>query len=421
MAAAPHSADSSKGGGLIGWIDQRFPLTKLWKEQVAEYYAPKNFNFWYYFGSLALLILVMQLITGIFLTMNYKPSSAEAFASVEYIMRDVSWGWLIRYMHSTGASAFFIVVYLHMFRALMYGSHRKPRELLWIFGCLIFLALMAEGFLGYVLPWGNMSYWGAQVIVSLFGSLPYVGGALVEWIRGDYYIADATLNRFFALHVAALPLALIFLVIAHLMALHEVGSNNPDGIEIHDHKDAEGHPLDGIPFHPYYTVKDLLGVAGFLLLFCGVIFFAPTFGGLFLESPNFEPANALQTPPHIAPVWYFTPFYAMLRAVPSFAGTQVWGVLVMGASIVVLFFVPWLDRSPVHSIRYRGPIYKVMLTIFVLSFISLGICGLKPPSGIYPTLAKVSTILYFAFFLLMPWYTKFDSVKPVPERVTGHA
>ena len=421
MAAAPESADSSKGGRFIGWIDQRFPLTKLWKEQVAEYYAPKNFNFWYYFGSLAMLILVMQLVTGIFLTMNYKPSSAEAFASVEYIMRDVSWGWLIRYMHSTGASAFFIVVYLHMFRALLYGSHRKPRELLWIFGCLIFLVLMAEGFMGYVLPWGNMSYWGAQVIVSLFGSLPVIGQDLVEWIRGDYYIADATLNRFFALHVAALPLALIFLVIAHLMALHEVGSNNPDGIEIKKYKDAQGHPLDGIPFHPYYTVKDLLGVAGFLLLFCGVIFFAPTFGGLFLEAPNFEPANALQTPPHIAPVWYFTPFYAMLRAVPSFAGTQVWGVLVMGASIVVLFFVPWLDRSPVYSIRYRGPIYKVMLAIFVLSFVCLGICGLKPPSGIYPTLAKVCTILYFAFFLLMPWYTKFDSVKPVPERVTGHA
>jgi ubiquinol-cytochrome c reductase cytochrome b subunit len=421
MAAAPESADSSKGGGLIGWIDQRFPLTKLWKDQVAEYYAPKNFNFWYYFGSLALLILVNQLVTGIFLTMNYKPSSAEAFSSIEYIMRDVDWGWLIRYMHSTGASAFFIVIYLHMFRALLYGSHRKPRELVWIFGCLIFLLLMAEGFMGYVLPWGNMSYWGAQVIVSLFGSLPYIGGALVEWIRGDYYIADATLNRFFALHVAALPLALIFLVIAHLMALHEVGSNNPDGIEIHDHEDAQGHPLDGIPFHPYYTVKDLMGVAGFLLLFCGVIFFAPTFGGLFLESPNFEPANALQTPPHIAPVWYFTPFYAMLRAVPSFAGTQVWGVLVMGASIIVLFFVPWLDRSPVRSIRYRGPMYKVMLAIFVLSFISLAICGLKPPSGIYPTLAKVCTVLYFAFFLLMPWYTKFDSVKPVPERVTGHA
>ena len=421
MAEAPESADSSKGGSLIGWIDQRFPLTKLWKEQVSEYYAPKNFNFWYYFGSIAMLVLVNQLVTGIFLTMNYKPSAAEAFASVEYIMRDVDGGWLIRYLHSTGASAFFIVVYLHMFRALLYGSHRKPRELLWIFGCLIFVLLMAEAFMGYVLPWGNMSYWGAQVIVSLFGSLPYIGGALVDWIRGDYYIADATLNRFFALHVAALPLALIFLVIAHLMALHEVGSNNPDGIEIKKHKDADGHPLDGIPFHPYYTVKDLYGVAGFLLLFCGVVFFAPTFGGLFLESPNFEPANALQTPPHIAPVWYFTPFYAMLRAVPSFAGTQVWGVMVMGAAVGVLFFVPWLDRSPVRSIRYRGPIYKVMLTIFVLSFIALAICGLKPPAGIYPTLAKVCTVLYFAFFLLMPWYTKFDSVKPVPERVTGHA
>jgi ubiquinol-cytochrome c reductase cytochrome b subunit len=421
MAAAPESADSSQGGSLIGWIDRRFPLTKLWNEHLAQYYAPKNFNFWYYFGSLALLILVNQLVTGIFLTMNYKPSSAEAFSSVEYIMRDVNWGWLIRYLHSTGASAFFIVVYLHMFRALLYGSHRKPRELLWIFGCLIFLVLMAEGFMGYVLPWGNMSYWGAQVIVSLFGSVPVIGQTLVEWIRGDYYIADATLNRFFALHVAALPLALIFLVVAHVLALHEVGSNNPDGIEIKKYKDAEGHPLDGIPFHPYYTVKDLVGVAGFLLLFCGVIFFAPSFGGLFLESPNFEPANPLQTPPHIAPVWYFTPFYAMLRAVPSFAGTQIWGVLVMGASIVVLFFLPWLDRSPVNSIRYRGPIYKVMLAIFVVSFICLGVCGLKPPSGIYPTLAKVCTVLYFAFFLLMPWYTKFDSVKPVPERVTGHA
>jgi ubiquinol-cytochrome c reductase cytochrome b subunit len=417
MAAAPETAGTK---GFLGWIDQRFPLTALWRSQVSEYYAPKNFNFWYYFGSLALLVLANQLITGIFLTMNYKPSSAEAFASVEYIMRDVNWGWLIRYMHSTGASAFFVVIYLHMFRALLYGSHRKPRELLWIFGCLIFLVLMAEGFMGYVLPWGNMSFWGAQVIVSLFGSLPVIGGGLVEWIRGDYVIADATLNRFFALHVVALPLALIMLVVAHLMALHEVGSNNPDGIEIHEHNDAKGHPLDGIPFHPYYTVKDLVGVMGFLVLFCGVIFFAPTFGGLFLESPNFEPANPLQTPPHIAPVWYFTPFYAMLRAVPSFAGTQVWGVLVMGASIVVLFFVPWLDRSPVRSIRYRGPIYKIMLAIFVVSFITLGVCGLKPPSGIYPTLAKVCTLLYFAFFLLMPWYTRIDKVKPVPQRITAH-
>jgi len=421
MAAASDSTDSSKSGGLLGWIDQRFPLTLLWKTQVSEYYAPKNFNFWYYFGILATVVLVNQLVTGIFLTMNYKPSSAEAFSSVEYIMRDVEWGWLIRYMHSTGASAFFIVVYLHMFRALLYGSHRKPRELLWLFGCVIFVMLMAEAFMGYVLPWGNMSFWGAQVITSLFGSLPVIGTQLVEWVRGDYVIADATLNRFFALHVAAVPLALVFLVIAHLMALHEVGSNNPDGIEIKKLKDSAGHPLDGIPFHPYYTVKDTMGTAVFLLVFCAVIFFAPTFGGLFLESANFEPANLLQTPPHIAPVWYFTPYYAMLRAVPSFAGTQVWGVLVMGSAIVVLFFLPWLDRSPVKSIRYRGPMYKVALAIFSISFIILGVCGMRPPSGIYPLLAKICTALYFAFFLLMPWYTRLDSVKPVPERVTGHA
>ena len=418
MAAAPESAGFRKGGGLIHWIDQRFPLLSLWKDHMAEYYAPKNFNFWYYFGSLALLVLVNQLVTGIFLTMSYNPSAAEAFGSIEYIMRDVEWGWLIRYMHSTGASAFFIVVYLHMFRSLMYGSHRKPRELLWIFGCLIFLVLMAESFMGYVLPWGNMSFWGAQVIVSLFGSLPVIGHGLVEWIRGDYVIADATLNRFFALHVAALPLALVFLVIAHIMALHEVGSNNPDGIEIKMHKGADGHPLDGVPFHPYYTVKDIVGVAGFLLLFCGVIFFAPALGGLFLEDANFEPANALQTPPHIAPVWYFTPFYAMLRAIPSLGGTQVWGVLVMGAAIVVLFFLPWLDRSPVKSIRYRGPIFKVALALFVISFIILGMCGLKPPSGIYPLLARICTGVYFAFFLLMPWYSRWDTVKPVPQRVT---
>jgi ubiquinol-cytochrome c reductase cytochrome b subunit len=418
MASAPKSAGTGQGGGLIHWIDQRFPLMSLWKDHMAEYYAPKNFNFWYYFGSLALLVFVNQLVTGIFLTMSYKPSATEAFGSIEYIMRDVEWGWLIRYLHSTGASAFFIVVYLHMFRSLMYGSHRKPRELLWIFGCLIFLALMAESFMGYVLPWGNMSYWGAQVIVSLFGSLPVIGTSLVEWIRGDYVIADATLNRFFALHVAALPLALVFLVIAHIMALHEVGSNNPDGIEIKEHKGPDGHPLDGIPFHPYYTVKDIVGVAVFLLLFCGVIFFSPALGGLFLEDANFEPANPLQTPPHIAPVWYFTPFYAMLRAVPSLWGTQVWGVLVMGASIVVLFFLPWLDRSPVKSIRYRGPIFKVALAIFSVSFFILAVCGMKPPLGIYPLLARICTGLYFAFFLLMPWYSRWDAVKPVPQRVT---
>jgi ubiquinol-cytochrome c reductase cytochrome b subunit len=417
--AAPDTAGAGKG--LMGWIDQRFPLSKMWKEHASEYYAPKNFNFWYYFGALSLFVLANQLVTGIFLTMSYKPSAAEAFASVEYIMRDVDWGWLIRYMHTTGASAFFIVIYLHMFRALLYGSHRKPRELVWIFGCLIFLLLMAEAFMGYVLPWGNMSFWGAQVIVSLFSSLPVVGGALVEWIRGDYNIGDPTLNRFFALHVAALPLALVFLVVAHILALHEVGSNNPDGIDIKKHKDAAGHPLDGVPFHPYYTVKDTVGLAGFLLVFCGIIFFAPNFFGLFLESPNFEVANPLQTPPDITPVWYFTPFYAMLRAVPSFAGTQVWGVLVMGAAVMVLFFVPWLDRSPVRSIRYRGPIYKVMIGLFVISFVTLAVCGMRPPSGIYPILARVCTAMYFIFFLAMPWYTKYESVKPEPERVTGHA
>src|SRR5712672_2708904 len=423
MAAVhgPKGGYTPERKGFLGWLNKRLPVDEFIRSQLTGYYAPKNFNIWYFFGSLALLVLVLQLATGIFLTMFYKPGEATSFDSVEYIMREVNFGWLIRYLHSTGASAFFIVVYLHMFRAFLYGSYRAPRELLWILGMLVYLALMAEAFMGYVLPWGNMSFWGAQVIVNLFSTIPAIGPPLVEWIRGDYGIADATLNRFFSLHVVAVPLALLLLVVLHLVALRQTGSNNPDGIEIKKKLGPDGHPLDGIPFHPYYTVKDLMGVAGFLLLFCGVIFFAPTFGGLFLESPNFEPANVLQTPPHIAPVWYFTPFYAMLRAVPSFAGTQVWGVLVMGASIVVLFFVPWLDHSPVRSIRYRGPIYKVMLAIFVLSFIALGICGLKPPSGIYPTLAKVATVLYFAFFLLMPWYTKLDSVKPVPERVTGHA
>src|ERR1700736_5179115 len=416
-----NDSDRVASPGLLGWIDARFPLSKMMREHLTEYYTPKNFNFWYYFGSIALFVLAMQIVTGIFLTMSYKPSSAEAFGSVEYIMRDVDWGWLIRYLHSTGASAFFIVVYLHMFRSLMYGSYRAPRELLWLIGMGIYVCLMAEAFFGYLLPWGNMSYWGAQVIVNLFSTIPFVGSSLVEWIRGDYYISDITLNRFFALHVVALPLVLVAIVAAHILALHEVGSLNPDGIEIKKAKDARGIPLDGVPFHPYFTVKDLYGLAVFLTLFCGVVFFAPTFFGLFLEPPNFEPANSMQTPPHIAPVWYFTPFYAMLRAVPSFAGTQIWGVLVMVAAIVVLFFLPWLDRSPVKSIRYKGPITKVMLGLFAVSFVVLAVCGLKPPSGIYPMLAKVCTVLYFAFFLLMPWYTKIDSVKPVPERVTGHA
>jgi len=402
---------------LVTWIDDRFPMTKLWKEQVAEYYAPKNMNFWYYFGSLAMMALVIQILTGIFLTMNYKPSAAEAFGSVEYIMRDVEWGWLIRYMHSTGASAFFIVVYLHMFRSLLYGSYQKPRELLWIFGMLIYFALMAEGFFGYLLPWGNMSYWGAQVIVSLFGAIPYVGDSLTEWIRGDFFISDVTLNRFFALHVIAIPFALVFLVIAHLMALHEVGSNNPDGVEIKKVKGPDGIPLDGIAFHPYYTVKDMVGVGVFLLLFCGVIFFAPTMGGYFLEHANFEPANALQTPPHIAPVWYYTPFYAILRSVPN----KPLGAALMGVAVLLFVFLPWLDRSKVKSIRYRGPLFKFFITAFAISFLALGYLGMQPVTPAYTMAARVFATVYFAFFLLMPWYTSIDKTKPVPTRVTYHA
>jgi ubiquinol-cytochrome c reductase cytochrome b subunit len=374
-------------------------------------------NFWYFFGSLALVVLVIQILSGIFLTMNYKPSAAEAFGSVEYIMRDVEWGWLIRYIHSTGASAFFIVVYLHMFRALLYGSYQKPRELLWIFGMLIYFALMAEAFMGYLLPWGNMSYWGAQVIVSLFGAIPGIGDSLTEWIRGDFYISDVTLNRFFALHVIAIPFALVFLVIAHLMALHEVGSNNPDGVEIKKVKGPDGIPLDGIAFHPYYTVKDLVGLGVFLILFSLVLFFAPTMGGYFLEHANFEPANALQTPPHIAPVWYFTPFYAILRAVPS----KGLGAALMGIAVVLFVFLPWLDRGKVKSIRYRGPLFKFFLFSFAISFIALGYLGLQAPTPAYTMAARFFTVIYFAYFLLMPWYTSIDKTKPVPSRVTYHA
>ncbi len=402
---------------LLIWIDARFPLSKMWREHISEYYAPKNFNFWYYFGSLAMLVLVIQIVTGIFLTMSYKPSSAEAFASVEYIMRDVNWGWLIRYMHSTGASAFFIVVYLHMFRAVLYGSYKKPRELLWLFGMLIYVALMAEAFFGYLLPWGQMSYWGAQVIVSLFGAIPFgIGEALVEWVRGDYFISDITLNRFFALHVIAVPFALVFLVIAHILALHEVGSNNPDGIEIKENKDAKGIPRDGIPFHPYYTVKDIMGVAVFLAAFSAVVFFAPEMGGYFLEHANFEPANSLKTPEHIAPIWYFTPFYAILRAVPD----KLLGVLLMSAAIVMLFILPWLDRSPVKSIRYRGWIFRLAVALFAVSFVALGYLGMQPVSATLTLAARVFATIYFLFFLLMPFYTRWDRTKKVPDRVTYH-
>ncbi len=404
---------------VMGWVDARFPLTATYKAHLSEYYAPKNFNFWYFFGSLALLVLVLQIVTGIFLTMNYKPDAELAFASVEYIMRDVEWGWLIRYMHSTGASMFFVVVYLHMFRGLMYGSYRKPRELIWIFGVLIYLALMAEAFLGYLLPWGQMSFWGAQVIVNLFAAVPFIGNDLSEWIRGDFVISDATLNRFFAFHVIALPLVLIALVAVHLVALHEVGSNNPDGVEIKKKKDANGIPLDGIPFHPYYTVKDIVGVIVFLMVFSAIVFFAPEMGGYFLEANNFIPADPLKTPLHIAPLWYFTPFYAILRAVPPLFGSQFPGVVAMGLSIVLLFFLPWLDRSKVKSIRYRGPIYKIMLALFIVSFIGLGYLGLLPSTPLLTIVAQVFSVIYFLFFLLMPWYTSIDKTKPEPERVTG--
>jgi ubiquinol-cytochrome c reductase cytochrome b subunit len=416
------SAEDQTTTGFLGWIDKRFPATKVWNEHLAQYYAPKNFNFWYFFGSLAILVLVLQILTGIWLAMNYKPSATEAFASVEYIMRDVNWGWLIRYLHSTGASAFFIVIYLHMFRGLLYGSYRKPRELLWIIGVVIYLAMMATAFFGYLLPWGQMSYWGAQVIVNLFSAVPGIGEDLSVWVRGDYVISDVTLNRFFAFHFL-LPFVLAALVFVHVVALHKVGSNNPDGIEVKygpkGNRWDPNAPADGIPFHPYYTVKDIVGVVVFLAIFLAIVFYGPSLGGLFLEAPNFQPANPLKTPPHIAPVWYFTPFYAMLRAVPPMFGSQFPGVLVMFAAILILFFLPWLDRSPVKSVRYKGPIFKVALAIFAVSFVVLAYLGLQPASPLSTLMAQIFTALYFAFFLLMPFYSKLDSVKPVPERVTA--
>ena len=410
---------------LLNWVDERFPLTASYKAHLSEYYAPKNFNFWYFFGSLALLVLAIQIVSGIFLTMHYKPDAAMAFASVEYIMRDVDYGWLIRYIHSTGASMFFVVVYLHMFRGLIYGSYRQPRELIWIFGVIIYLVLMGEAFMGYLLPWGQMSYWGAQVIINLFAAIPFVGEDLSIWIRGDYVVGDATLNRFFALHVIALPLVLLLLVVLHLGALHEVGSNNPDGVEIK--KGPKGNrwsptaPADGIPFHPYYTVKDTFYVGFFLIVAAFIIFFAPAFGGWFLEHDNFTEANPLVTPEHIKPVWYYTPYYAMLRVVPSFFGIKLWGVLVMFGAIAVLFLVPWLDKSKVKSYRYRGVLSWAMLLMFAVSFLWLGKIGAGP--GTDPTetiIGRVLTFLYFAFFITMPVWTKLDKTKPVPERVTMH-
>ncbi len=455
------SPDAPAAAKLMNWVDNRFPASKLYKEHMSEYYAPKNFNFWYVFGSLALLVLVIQIVTGIFLTMHYKPDAALAFGSVEYIMRDVPWGWLVRYMHSTGASAFFVVVYLHMFRGLIYGSYRKPRELIWLFGCGIFLCLMAEAFMGYLLPWGQMSYWGAQVIVNLFAAIPFIGPDLALLIRGDYVVGDATLNRFFAFHVIAVPLVLLGLVVAHLIALHEVGSNNPDGVEIKKYKDASGKPLDGIAFHPYYTVHDIFGVSIFLMVFSAIVFFAPEAGGYFLEYNNFIPADSLKTPSHIAPVWYFTPYYSMLRAITSqmmyalvacvLAGAvlgvlkakigglfkavivggaavlviamlmfdpKFWGVVVMGGAVIILFFLPWLDHSPVKSIRYRPDWHKYMYGIFVINFVVLGYLGIKPPSLINERVSQVGTLFYFGFFLLMPWWSRLGTFKTPPDRVT---
>ncbi|HEY5633973.1 MAG TPA: cytochrome bc complex cytochrome b subunit [Burkholderiaceae bacterium] len=452
----------------LAWVDARFPLTATWKAHLSEYYAPKNFNFWYFFGSLAILVLVIQILTGIFLTMHYKPDASlnaagvpVAFASVEYIMRDVPYGWLVRYMHSTGASAFFVVVYLHMFRGMLYGSYRKPRELVWIFGCLIFLCLMGEAFFGYLLPWGQMSYWGAQVIVNLFSAIPFIGPELSIWIRGDYVVSDATLNRFFAFHVVAIPLVLLGLVAAHVVALHEVGSNNPDGIEIKARKGANGIPLDGIPFHPYYTVHDVLGVSVFLIVFSAVLFFAPELGGYFIEFNNFIPADPLKTPPHIAPVWYFTPYYSILRATTEdflyfwmtpfllvyalmifsaartprgrvigvgaclalIAGffvldAKFWGVVAMGASVMIFFVLPWIDLSPAKSLRYRPGWHLWLYVVFVVAFVVLGYFGVLAPSPIGSLFSKICTLLYFAFFLLMPWWSRMGEFKTVPDRVT---
>ena len=454
------SPNAPVGEKLLNWVDNRFPASKLYKEHLSEYYAPKNFNFWYFFGSLAMLVLVIQIVTGIFLVMHYKPEASMAFASVEYIMRDVPWGWLIRYMHSTGASAFFVVVYMHMFRGLIYGSYRQPRELVWIFGCTIFLCLMAEAFMGYLLPWGQMSYWGAQVIVNLFSAVPFIGPDLALLIRGDFVVGDATLNRFFSFHVIAVPLVLVGLVAAHIIALHEVGSNNPDGVEIKANLDANGHPVDGIPFHPYYTVHDIYGVGVFLMVFCSIIFFAPELGGYFLEYNNFIPADPLKTPAHIAPVWYFTPFYSMLRAITSemvnvlilivlgsaawvalktrlsavlkavavvaavivsammySIDAKFWGVVVMGGAVVILFFLPWLDHCEVKSIRYKPEWHKIMYGIFVINFVVLAYLGVQPPSAIGERVSQVGTLFYFGFFLLMPWWSKIGQTKAVPERV----
>jgi ubiquinol-cytochrome c reductase cytochrome b subunit len=417
VAKSPADAPPAKAGGLRAWLYKRLPIEEFISTQLTGYYAPKNFNFWYYFGVLSLVVLALQLLTGIFLTMFYKPGETTAFDSVAFIMREVDYGWLVRYMHSTGASAFFIVVYLHMFRALLYGSYKRPRELLWIIGMFVYFALMAEAFFGYVLPWGNMSYWAAQVITNIFGTIPGIGPGLVLWIRGDYGISDATLNRFFALHVAAIPLALLLLVVLHLVALRTAGSNNPDGIEIKDKLDANGKPLDGIPFHPYYTIKDTVGIGVFFVLFAIVVFFVPKLGGYFLEPANFEGANPLSTPPDVMPSWYLTPYYAILRGIPN----QRVGALVLLLALVAYLLLPWLDRSPVKSMRYKGALSRAFFALFIVSFLGLMYVGLHPVQPAYVLMGRICTVLYFAYFVLMPWYTRIESVRPVPERVQFHA
>ncbi len=399
---------------LIAWIDARFPWLCRFKTYLSHYYVPKNLNIYYFFGSFALLVLCNQLLSGVWLTMFYTPTALDAFHSIEYIMRDVNYGWLLRYLHSTGASAFFIVLYLHIFRGLLYGSYQRPRELVWLLGMVLFILLIMEAFFGYLLPWGQMSYWGAQVITALCSAIPYVGEAIMTWLRGDYTVGNATLQRFFALHVIAVPLLVLFFVVLHIMSLHAVGSNNPQGIDINKYKDAQGKPLDGIAFYPYYVMKDFLAVMVFLSLFFAVVFFFPEMGGYFLEPENFAPANLLSTPEHITPVWYMAPFYAMLRAIPD----KLLGVLVMLFSLNILFFLPWLDKSPVRSMRYKGAYSRIALTLLVISFLLLGYLGTVDVSPFKLMLSRLCMVVYFLYFLLMPLYSRIDVCKPVPDRIS---
>ena len=398
---------------LFSWINSRLPIVNTFERHLSKHPVPSKVNVWYLFGALAAVTLIIQVISGIWLIMPYSNTEEEAFSSIEYIMRDVDYGWVIRYIHTTGASLFFAVVYLHMFRGLLYGSYQKPKELVWIFGCTIYLAMMAEGFLGYVLPYGQMSYWGAQVIISLFGAIPYIGESLELWVRGDYYISGITVSRFFALHVVALPLVLIALVFLHLVALHEVGAGNPEGVDIEKHLDDDGVPLDSVPFFPYKVLNALVAIGVFMTVFSIIMFFFPEGGGYFIEMANFQEANPLVTPDHIAPVWYYAPFYTMLRAIPDPLG----GLIVMAAAVAIFFVVPWLDRSKVASIRYKGIYSKIAITLFGVSFLTLGYLGTVGVTEVRKLMSIICTVMYFAYFLLMPIYTKYETTKEVPERL----